>query len=780
MINKHTKKPVKKLAGRRKFATFFRGLGRGRFLARFKRFLEMTLRVPQGATLTQIWLSLWENWVNSKGEVFAAKRAKQYYDLCLRFTAGQIIDPIPFCKSSKDFFPTELHKFRPLLSGSLTERRAALHILGLWRLVNIEAPYSLSSITDKGILETPSPQSQVPIGNYFEKYINKFGPTIDGIDLIRFRDCWLSELEDAFPSESQKERVVAMSKLCGYHLSSKNGPNGPCLASISIDRIGLKSQPILEVAIQNMLKLTTNPGLKIYDAAGNVAFSSTVPGDVPLTSRLSVKIEPGAKARVFAICDYWTQTALTGIHSWNYKWLSKQPEDGTMSHNKVAEVARSWTSAPPLDDMEVWTKDLSTATDRLPRLLQQEVAQQQWGQTIGSLWSTIIGERDFQVPNGSEKVRYAVGQPMGALSSWSYLAITHHLIHRAIIRYNGYSRKDGIVRYLVIGDDEANLGTLHTNVYQTIMVKVLGVPISESKSFKGRAPKQGTASGLKFDTEHVYNERSKYEGYRSLDERQLIQSMHSCEIAKRVFINGHEVTPVPPKALQEGFESPIGFPSLLKQLWDREEFQPNSLGPLPSLASLSDKPKLAILLSAFPLTCAPPFRRVTQVYRECSKLDTYSRSDRDFGDAVTESISWYDYKYKSVEHAASQEMRKRLIKGILDAQKLAKEYLKFSKESNSEPIKIGARWMVERQGVCSLLHAVADNAIAIAKKKGILGIPLKSNLSFTELVEWTTQSHDLLSLDLALKGKARFREEKRNTQKALAQIQRDVLKRLSD
>lgn len=37
----------------------------------------------------------------------------------------------------------------------------------------------------------------------------------------------------------------------------------------------------------------------------------------------------------------------------------------------------------------------------------------------------------FRVP---EYIRYAVGQPMGALSSWAMLALTHHFI----VQYAAY------------------------------------------------------------------------------------------------------------------------------------------------------------------------------------------------------------------------------------------------------------------------------------------------------------------------------------------------------
>jgi hypothetical protein len=58
------------------------------------------------------------------------------------------------------------------------------------------------------------------------------------------------------------------------------------------------------------------------------------------------------------------------------------------------------------------------------------------GSSIGQHWKTLLVDREYQVPD-SELIRkrdkvpfvkYSVGQPMGALSSWAMLALTHHLL----------------------------------------------------------------------------------------------------------------------------------------------------------------------------------------------------------------------------------------------------------------------------------------------------------------------------------------------------------------
>lgn len=48
-------------------------------------------------------------------------------------------------------------------------------------------------------------------------------------------------------------------------------------------------------------------------------------------------------------------------------------------------------------------------------------------------------------------LRYSVGQPMGALSSWAMLALTHHAIVKIASYKAGYRR--GFDLYAILGDD---------------------------------------------------------------------------------------------------------------------------------------------------------------------------------------------------------------------------------------------------------------------------------------------------------------------------------------
>lgn len=75
--------------------------------------------------------------------------------------------------------------------------------------------------------------------------------------------------------------------------------------------------------------------------------------------------------------------------------------------------------------------DLSAATDRLPIAIQRALLEPLLGSDLASTWVRLLVERDYRLSRAgfkTELLRYAVGQPMGALSSWAMLALTHHAL----------------------------------------------------------------------------------------------------------------------------------------------------------------------------------------------------------------------------------------------------------------------------------------------------------------------------------------------------------------
>jgi hypothetical protein len=139
--------------------------------------------------------------------------------------------------------------------------------------------------------------------------------------------------------------------------------------------------------------------------------------------------EPAGKLRIIAIVDVWTQSALKPLHDQLFQLLRKIPNDGTFDQN--ASVTDSINKARAANC--AFSVDLSSATDRLPIRLQSEILNLLFGHQIGDLWRGIL-DRPFVSRTGlaglkpGECVYYGTGQPMGCLSSWAMLAVTHHLI----------------------------------------------------------------------------------------------------------------------------------------------------------------------------------------------------------------------------------------------------------------------------------------------------------------------------------------------------------------
>lgn len=124
-------------------------------------------------------------------------------------------------------------------------------------------------------------------------------------------------------------------------------------------------------------------------------------------------------------------------------------------------------------------------------------------------------ELPFLIPGSqTEYVKYEVGQPMGALSSWGIMALTHHVIVQySALEVGCYPFKD----YILLGDDIVINNDSVATKYREVMT-YLGIDISEHKT-------------------HV-----SYEMY---------------EFAKRWFKSGKEITGLPLGGFIDNFNNPI-------------------------------------------------------------------------------------------------------------------------------------------------------------------------------------------------------------------------------
>jgi hypothetical protein len=232
------------------------------------------------------------------------------------------------------------------------------------------------------------------------------------------------------------------------------------------------------------------------------------------SGKLSFKEEAAGKLRVFAIVDCYTQWLLYPLHKLIFSILRRVPMDGTFNqlkpvHRLLRRGAKSFYSL-----------DLSAATDRLPIIIQERLLNE-WLSSVcpnfGTLWRNILVNRDyhFKAPRHYDtskhgaigKVRYAVGQPMGALSSWAMLALTHHFVVQVSAWHSGLIRPGQIYKsYALLGDDLVICDKCVADAYLSLMDK-LGVSVNLNKSIL--SPK---GLGLEF--------------------------------AKRTFINGVDVSPI--------------------------------------------------------------------------------------------------------------------------------------------------------------------------------------------------------------------------------------------
>lgn len=236
--------------------------------------------------------------------------------------------------------------------------------------------------------------------------------------------------------------------------------------------------------------------------------------------QLSLKREAAGKLRVFALVDAITQSTLAPLHGALFDLLRLIPNDGTF--NQVASIKRCSDKAIKYGC--AYSFDLSSATDRIPADLTAVILERVTGVAgLGEGWLRIMTDRDFYLSLshsekkeydcldlGDGKVRYSTGQPMGALSSWAGLAVTHHFILQAAsLALPG--RIGWEERYEILGDDLTVYDERLADEYLRVM-KLLGVEINLSKSI-------------------------------------VSPSKPIFEFAKRTFNNGIDVSPIPFKQL---------------------------------------------------------------------------------------------------------------------------------------------------------------------------------------------------------------------------------------
>jgi hypothetical protein len=268
---------------------------------------------------------------------------------------------------------------------------------------------------------------------------------------------------------NQLEWQLEVSPWTDFHLTTKAGPNGLALLSSLTDLHLLpdwliKSIGVLggEDLVARMDLLRESIPLGKWESFFKIRPSS-------LIRKLSIIHDPEAKERVIAILDYWSQTALRPLHQAEFRLLKRIQGDCTFNQG---DFTRWLPASGPYHSL-----DLTSATDRFPAELQRHVLEQLIGKEKADAWLQIMVKEPFHYQG--EQYSYAVGQPMGAYSSWATFAITHHLLVRVAAMRAGFSPHWH--SYALLGDDIVIADDKVAENYKLIMSE-LGVAISPHKT----------------------------------------------------------------------------------------------------------------------------------------------------------------------------------------------------------------------------------------------------------------------------------------------------------
>nr|UYL95348.1 MAG: RNA-dependent RNA polymerase [Chuzhou Mitov tick virus 1] len=199
--------------------------------------------------------------------------------------------------------------------------------------------------------------------------------------------------------------------------------------------------------------------------------------DIPI-GKLAAKEEPG-KVRIFAMVDAVTQWLLKPLHQAIFKLLGIFSFDGTF--DQIGQLER-FMNRMKSHNPYYYSFDLSAATDRLPLSIQISILKHLVSVPFSEAWGRLLVGRQYHLFYKKVRyvVQYQVGQPMGALSSWGMLALTHHLI----VQYAAFLENQKVIffkDYIVLGDDIVIADHKVAVMYHYLMTEVLKVKINPTK-----------------------------------------------------------------------------------------------------------------------------------------------------------------------------------------------------------------------------------------------------------------------------------------------------------
>lgn len=382
-----------------------------------------------------------------------------------------------------------------ILSGDVGVIRLWLSLLGLYRVIEFKGALKLKTITDPG-------KDISSIRSEFSLFWGDYLAALSGHTGMNAK---INPSKDLDP------------KFLPPILSSSPAGGNTSVMNFVIDSIAILDD--LEYAHGIREWLTRVDGLdllwawrSVEQVYSRIGLRTLIQwwGKPLLLGRLAFLEEPG-KIRVVAMVPLLIQGLMKPLHDWIFSRLRVIETDGTFDQTRpVLSLLRRCKEN---NVKTLFSYDLSAATDRLPVDLQKDLLSALMGEGLSHLWKALLVSRPYRLPKiaksynlGFNMVKYEVGQPMGALSSWAMLALTHHAIVQFSALQVGVIRpKEWFRGYAVLGDDIVIANEAVAAKYLKIMDE-LGVGVGLAKS--------------------------------------LISKTMSLEFAKRTFIRGNDCSPV--------------------------------------------------------------------------------------------------------------------------------------------------------------------------------------------------------------------------------------------
>jgi hypothetical protein len=345
--------------------------------------------------------------------------------------------------------------------------RFYLSLFYVYRVIKFDPVESLSSITEKGV--------DFNMG-LFERYIERFLDLFIKDDQHRLIPVfYMKNFFSKYFSINRSSPFTSLSTWSSHPVAMIKAASALMHSPISLEF--------------SKLARCFGPSTLLFTVR---SLGLQLPGRVKTLGKLGFKVEAAGKLRVFAMVDPFTQWLLYPLHKLIFSILRKIPMDGTF--NQLRPVKRLLRLKPKA----LYSLDLSAATDRLPISLQSMILDHLIAEidNFGSLWARLLVGRGYKytLPISKESgiVTYSVGQPMGALSSWAMLALTHHFIVQVAAWRVGFPKTKLYQRYAILGDDIVIGDKYIADSYLQIL-SILGVKVGLAKSVIS-----SNGSGLEF------------------------------------------------------------------------------------------------------------------------------------------------------------------------------------------------------------------------------------------------------------------------------------------